>query len=954
MRIKLLATLGIISFVTVSSIAQTGKITGRIIAASSGQNLSNATLLLIETKKTGVSDLNGNFSFGKLATGNYSIKCSFIGYSEKIIEDIKVTSGETVSISISLDEKSNIQTDVVVTSRTKAGKETVASLLVSQKNSANVSDGISAEIIRKTPDRSSSDVIKRVSGASIQDDRFAIIRGLNDRYNASFINGAPLPSTESDRKAFAFDIFPSSILDNLVIYKTATPDLTGEFGGGIINITTKSTLPKNFTSITIGSSQNSLATGNERQFSANKGNTDFLGIDDGTRGIPSGLPTVNTLKNATFAQRAEYAKLFGNYKWGIRKGTAGPNYNFQISKGLNFEKNQREFIGAILSVTYSKSFTFNAGERNSFDFDASSPNSALVELAKYKDSLYNEETILSTLANFSMKINNKNTISWKNNFSINTDNRLAKRYGTPDLGGDPDFVTRDAVRWFTSNQIFSSQLAGDHQIGEKNAKLSWLGSFSKVNREIPNLARTSYAGYQPDLTANFGASVTQALGTGTMFFTNSDEDIQSIKADFTQPYTFQKNKQNSFKVGAGYQLRKRNFSSRLLGLSPYRQGIAFDNSLLSLPEDKIFIPDHLGKMKNGMGGFLVNDATLSNSDYDATSTLTHGYVMNDQRLFKQLRLIYGARVENFNQKLNSFKDINLPVAINTTVTDVLPSVNLVYAATKKINFRLSYSKTINRPEFRELAPYLFYDFVTQFTYEGFDTLQRATINNYDFRFELFPGKAQLISVSAFYKDFTNPIEIVSNPVFKNLAVYSNAQSAKVYGAEIEFRTLLSTLFSVRNEEHLLSKFTLSANAAYIKSSVKLGRFGFYDASLLATDRALQGQSPYLINSSLAYADEKTGFSSTLSINRVGDRISIAGTVIDADIYEQARTVVDFQIAKTLLAGKLEIKLTGKDLLSQKLNYYFDFDKSKSYTEKDRYFSSTLTPKIFNLNISYKF
>lgn len=952
---RIINLLALFFIVSGSALAQSGKITGKVINAGSGEGLANATLTLIEKSKTETTDQNGGFSFNKLEAGNYSIKCTYSGHVDKIIDEIVVTTNGNTVINISLEEK---KSDAVIVSATriKAVGESIVSLVIAQKNSASVSDGITAESIRKTPDRSTSDVLKRVSGASIQDDRFAIIRGLNDRYNAAFINGAPLPSTESDRKAFAFDIFPAAILDNLVIYKTATPDKSGEFAGGIIDITTKSILPKSFTSVAFGFGFNSLITGKIRHFSDNKGKKDFIGIDDGTRAIPAGIPSATELKNLTFAEKADLAKLFGKYKWGIKQGNTVPDFNFQLSKGFNIERKQKEFLGALLSLNYKRSYTFSEGERNSFDFDLTAPpDQQVLQRGKYKDSLYNQETVLAALGNISVKFDNRNIISWKNNLSINTDNRLIKRIGTPDFSSDPSLVIKDATRWFTSNQIISSQLIGEHLVGKIKTRINWLGAYSKVNREIPNLSRSSYAGNLPDLYANLSSGgVNQSAGSGTMFFTNSDENIKSIKADITQPYAFMKSSQNFVKIGGGLQVRARDFTSRLLGLTSYNgAGVSFDNSLSLLSEDQIFLPQHLGLMDNGNGGFLLDDGTLPNSKYDASSALTHAYLMNDQRFFKKFRLIYGIRMEKFNQKLNSFKD-NVPIKINTAVTDFLPSVNFVYSATSKMNIRLSYAETLNRPEFRELAPYLFYDFVTQYTYEGFDTLQRAKIKNYDFRYEFFPGQAQLFSVSAFYKEFINPVEIVSNPVFDNLAIYSNAKSAKIYGVEAEFRTLISTLFGIKKEDALLSKFTLGANAALIKSSVKLGGFGLYDPSKLVTNRSLQGQSPYIINGSLGFNDEAIGLSSTLSVNRVGDRIIIAGTVIDADIYEKARTVLDFQMSKSFLQNTLELKFTVRDILAQNVSFYFDFDKSKTFTDRDRNFSSNIAPRVFSFSAGYKF
>ncbi len=941
---------GLLFIISIAAFSQTGKITGKVINAGSGQGMVSATVFLIEQSKTEVADQNGNFTFGKLAAGTYSIKCSYGGYNEKIIDEILVKDNEVTAVTISLEEKS-LQ-GVVLTSRKSARVESVASLLSVQKNYAGVSDGITADIIRKTPDRGSSDVIKRVSGASIQDDRFAIIRGLNDRYNAAFINGAPLPSTESDRKAFAFDIFPAAILENLIIYKTATPDKSGDFAGGIIDITTKSTLPKNFTSISYSIGFNTQITGKTRYFSDNRGKKDWIGLDDGTRGLPAGIPSAETVRGLTPAQGGELAKLFGNYRWGIQKRNARPDFNFQIAKGFNIQRKQKEFIGALFSINYRRGFTLNdAPERN-----------VISPRGLYLDSVYNDEVVLAALGNFSLKINSRNNISWKNNLSINTDNKLIKRSGVPDQDSDPDTYLRDVVRWYTSNQIFSSQLTGEHQVGKIKTKINWLGSFSSVKREIPEFSRTSYRG---NITSPGQAFVnnnpTQLSGSGTMFFANTDEDIKSIKADISQPYTFMKNSQNLLKAGGGYQLRKRDFTSRLLGFAPYDIGaVQHDFTLNELPEDQIFLPQHLGILKNGKGGFLLRDGTTGNSDYDASSSTAHAYIMNDQRFFKKFRLVYGVRMERFNQKLNSPSDNGLPpLSIDSVVTDFLPSANFVYALTPKMNLRLSYAETVNRPEFRELAPFLFYDYQAQYSINGDLRLQRAKIKNYDFRYEFFPGKAQLFSVSAFYKEFENPIEIIFIPgigLGGTQATYANSPSAEVYGAEVEFRTLLSTLVGMKKDNSILSKLTLSANGAYIYSNVKLPFVsGTGSVSRIATDRPMQGQSPYLINGSLAYSDEKTGLSSTLSVNRVGDRLSVAGVKDEVfDIYEKARTVIDFQLAKIFMNNMLELKFNAKDLLAQNISFYYDNDVDKSYSEGDIYLSTYKTPKVFTFSVTLKF
>jgi outer membrane receptor protein involved in Fe transport len=759
--------------------AQSGKISGNIIDAGSGKSLDGATITLIENSKTIFADQNGNFSFSKLAAGKYSVRCTYTGHVEKIVDEIVVKENDNTTITISLEQKKSDEV-VVSATRSRAAGETVASLLVAQKNSANVSDGITAQQIRQTPDKSTSDVIKRVSGASIQDDRFAIIRGLNDRYNAAFINGAPLPSTESDRKAFAFDIFPSAILDNLVIYKTSTPDKSGEFAGGLIEITTKSIPAKNFTTLSFGTSYNTLLTGKDRYYSENKGKTDWLGIDDGTRATPAGIPVLLpfTFNALPTAEKGELAKLYKNFKWGIKhERSTKPNYNFQLSKGINIQRKQQDFLGALFSVNYNKTYTLSMGERNSFDnYNFNGPYYVPVQLGKYVDSIYNDEVVVSALANISLKINNRNTITWKSNFSVNTDNKLLKRIGNPDYGSNPvpgSNATR--VRFYTSNQIITSQLAGEHSIGKYKTKLSWLGAYTKVVRDIPSIARTLYDGY--DANASLSSNPLQSYGNGVIFSSATNEDIKSFKYDLTQPYTFLKNSQNFFKTGVGYQVRSRVFTSRALALAQ-PENVNFDNSLANIPDDQIFLPGHFGPMQNGKWGFVLFDATLPSANYTASSAITHAYLMSDQRFFKKFRLIYGIRMEDFNQKLNSIDGNRDTVKINQTVTDFLPSVNFVYALTPKMNIRLSYATTVNRAEYREIAPFQFFDDVSGISTGG-GLLSRSKIKNYDFRYEYFPGKSQLLSFSAFYKDFKTPIELIIYPNTSSQAAYLNSSAAYV-------------------------------------------------------------------------------------------------------------------------------------------------------------------------------
>jgi hypothetical protein len=930
-----------------AAFAQKGIITGKVLDSQTGLPLSGGSVILIEKSVSAVADQNGVFVFNKLQAGNYSLKCSHLGYVDKIVTDIYVGENENKEISISLSKGAKEMKGVVIgATRVKGSGETVTTLLVAQKNSASVSDGVSAESIKKTPDKSSSDVIKRVTGASIQNDKFAVIRGLNDRYNASFINGAPLPSTESDRKAFAYDIFPSGIIDNLVIYKTATPDKTAEFGGGIIEISTKSTSSKPITIISISQGYNNLITGRKRYVSEMKGKSDWLGLDDGTRALPSGIPTDKQgFIDASTAEKLGYAKLFGKYKWGVNEVITDPNLSMQVVKSFNIKRKDKEFISSLFSVTYNRNNSLVSGERNSFNGNGGNINDsnyAPIQERKFIDSVYNEEVIWSALGNVSIKINNRNNISWKNNLSVNTDNTLVNRAGYTEYTIDSTNKIKEIFRNFVSDKILNSQLLGEHQIGKFKTKLNWLVAYSEVDRSNPFQAITN--------SNQIPVDVVTVGRHGNMISARSQENLKTGKFDISQPYTLFEGSQNMFKVGFGYLARERKYTNRVLGFAQAVAGNPYevDYSILNLPYDQIFLTQNLGLLSNGKATILVNDATVPNSAYDASSSILHAYLMNDQR-YKKFRFIYGVRMESFNQQLVAAQRGLGAININYTKVDYCPSANLIYALTEKTNMRLSYSKTLNRPEYRELANFGFPDYLSGFFVSGDSNLRRASINNFDVRYEIYPGRAQLLSVSAFHKAITNPIEFSTSSFASSEAQYVQSKSATISGAELEFRVLLSTLFARKNETTLLNNFTLSGNGTITRSQVTVGK-----ASLDSiTSRPLQGQSPYILNCALSYVGDSSGLSSTISINRIGRRLAIAGSNILPEFFDKERTVIDFQIAKTFLDNKLELKFNARDLLAQDILTYLDFDKSRTFTEKDKIFTRNRAPRVFVFGLSLK-
>jgi len=677
-QIILLLILNTLLFFTSS--AQNGKIAGTIIDKKTGETLPGASVMLEGTTQGASSDFDGNFTIISVKPGTYNVVCKYVSYANKVIKDVKVGSGESVTVNFSMEEPlGDTLREVTITAT--LNKENVNTLFVMQKNNASVSDGISAETIKKTPDRNTSDVLKRVSGASIQDNKFAIIRGLNDRYNAAYINGAPLPSSESDRKAFSFDIFPSNLLDNLVIVKTATPELPADFAGGVIQINTKSIPDDNFQSFSVGSGYNSITTFKDK-VTYTGSSTDWLGFDNGTRNLPGNLPPTLDFKQnyTTPQQKAELAKLMPN-DWSLGKSTFKPNYNFQYAMAHTLRaKESSRSLGMMFALTYNINNSFNTSIRRDFLEDRDSLTGKYAQDFEYNDKNYITNTLAGALANFSFKINDKNSITLKNIYSINSENRVSMREGIREYYNAIKTLEKSSLRWFTENKLLTSQVVGKHLIGEK-IKLNWIGGYSNINRNIPNLRKMTYTKAsqkydptnpdepEPEYEAAIQLTGTSPSTGGNFFYSSNIESMYNFNADVSIPLDFKSIKlSNEIKVGSGYQLREREFDARFLGFTRYAVPgkIYFDNSLLKLDESQIFSSQNLGLLSNGKGGFKLEEASKPNDSYDASSNLFSSFVMSDTRFQSWFRMVWGARLENFSQRLSSFEDDGTPVILAIT------------------------------------------------------------------------------------------------------------------------------------------------------------------------------------------------------------------------------------------------------------------------------------------------
>jgi len=913
----------LINLLTFSLFSQDASVNGKITDAANGEAIFGAKVMIQGTVKGCLSDLNGEYNLTGLAPGTYTLEIRAVSYNNKVLTDVKVSSNESKTINLNLESVVKSLGPITVTKT--INKESSGSLLQIQRNSLVVLDGIPAELIKKSPDKTVGDALKRVSGASIQDNKFAVIRGLNDRYNAAYLNGAPLPSSEGDRKAFAFDIFPVNMLDNLTIVKTASPDLPGEFAGGIIQVKTKDIPVENFQSLTIGAGYNSLATFKNATH-GETGKLDWLGISDKTRAFPSSIPSVNDYPSL-ISQQADLAKTF-SYNWKLSDYTFMPNMNLQYAAGIRKTISEEREFGFIGSLSYNRTNIYQETIRRSYTDNAAGGTGASQLETDYLDKAYINQTLAGAMANFAFKLNNANTFSLKNLYSINSDYRLINRTGEVNPEESNPTLLRSNANWFTTNQIYAGQLNGNHVFVNGKFKIDWSTALSTIQRTIPNLRRSIYTRlknindpndpnpYDTTWVANISQSNVGPDYGGGMFFSSNNEKIYSAKLNGTYAMKWGEVK-TDIKAGVFTQFRNRDFSARQLGYTKYGVSggsVNFDNNLLYLPEDSIFLPEHMGLMSNGLGGFKLSEGTKASDSYKASSNLYAGY-LSFYNAFNHLKLLYGVRIEDFTQKLDALKADKTELHVLQHNLDFLPSVNLIYSINDKHNIRLSGSQTLNRPEYRELAPFAFYDFSTQFVLSGNDSLKRAKITNADLRYEFYPGNGQLLSATLFFKHFNNPIEQIARPDVLNEITYKNVPTATNFGIELEAKTTLGNLFFA-DSASWLRQFQVFTNLGLIRSKVDVSQ----NVGTPYASRPLQGQSPYVFNFGMTY-QTKADLSFTANINKVGPRIYVLGSVLQPDIWEKSRTFLDLQVAKQFLNKKLELKLNCQNVLAQKLIFY---------------------------------
>lgn len=884
---------------------QTGAIKGTVKDAANDETIVGASVLIEGTTQGAATDLDGNFVIRNIRPGVYTLVVSFVSYNSRKIEGVTVENGKTTVIDTYLEDANTTLSELTITGTRMTNTE--ISIINEIKLSDMVLSGISAEMISRSQDSDAAQVMRRVPGVTIIDGRFVLIRGMAERYNPTLLHNAFAPSMETDVRSFSFDIIPSSQIDRMLVFKSPSAELPGDFAGGVVKIFTKNIPDEN--SLIIDYSTGYRHGTHFRDFDYQlRGQNHWLGFGKDFYNLPANFPpNLRRINNQEELRNA--ALMLNNDVWEQQRETAPLDQKFGVTFNRRFNLGNIK-IGNITAVNYSRSRATFAVERNDFNAFNFNTNASNI-IFNFNDDQFNENIRVGALFNWSLQIGDNHNIQFKNLYNHTGWSQYVFRTGF-------DFESIYAPNNHSFDKVYrglyTGQLVGDHKFFDGRTTVEWTVGYGQSNRNQPDYKR-----YRSDLNDGQtilylppGASAAYFFGR---FYGNMDEVSQTGRIDLTQRLGKSPESEFSVKAGFFYENKNRDFSARNIGYAR-SSAINFDISLLEKSIGELFQPQNL----NNTTGFRIDEQSNPNDNYDASNRLMAGYVNFSLPLTKKLKLISGVRIESNLQRLNSFDFTNNPINVNNNIPSVLPSATLSYNFTEKMLVRAAYGVTVNRPEFREIAPFGFFDFNYNFDISGNPSLKVATIDNFDLRWEFYPNVGENVSVGVFYKNLNDPIENIylfgagsggTKPV-----TFTNARGAYVYGVELDMRKSLAGMTGSRFVDH----FSLMLNASLMKSRIILG-----DLSAGQSDnRPLQGQSPYIVNGGIYFDDPDKGWQVSANYNVIGRRIFLVGFFLDdaqrqgfPDVYEMPRHLIDLTISK-MVTSKIQLKAGISDLLNNEV------------------------------------
>jgi len=865
----------------------TGTVAGVVMDQTNGIPLPGVPVEAPSTGDIAYTDLDGRYRLD-LPPGEHHLKIALGGYAEQNVT-IQIESDRLVEVQVSLSTNAFAEEVAVVAASIEAVSSTAAAQITLRMRAPVVQDNIGALEMRANSDSSAADALTRVTGVSVVDNQSVYVRGLGERYSNTTLAGATLPTTEPDRRVVPLDLFPSGLIDSVQVSKTYSVDKPSQFAGGLVEIIPLKMPIETSYELSMDFGFNSLTTG--KTGLDYDGGRAWTGFDDGTRQLPLNFPNRKVIRGGRFTSdelgflQSELEQLGESFRnvWDPVAKDLAPNQSYSGLFGGRFGK-----LGIVATMRNSQANQLIEDETRTY-FRVGQGGAVETFNGPYTFTETQFTSTVGGVGNVSYQFDPNHRISVDNFYThVGTDETRTFQ----GFNSDADNDIRNQRLFFIEEQIRSHHIGGDHLFPSvSNSRLDWKVAFSNADREEPDLREVLYE-FDPARDAFVLADESQS---GLRQFNDLVDESVETTGNWSTLFQNWAGLPTQVKFGGSYIDRTRDFGSRRLRFVPLNTA-GID---LSLPAEEIFTPENIGS------AFQLKEETRPTDAYAASQEVTSAYGMIDLPLAAGLRLVAGARLENFQQTVDTFDPFVREVGDNPEIiraqldeTDVFPAVNLVYSLQTNQNLRFAVSQTVNRPEFRELAPFEFTDVVGGRATVGNPDLQQSLIQNIDARWEWFPGAEEVVAASFFYKRFDNPIERIVEPTAQLRTSFTNADSARNAGFEVEARKSLGQYFLAgANYTYVDSEVTLSSAARQVQTSLV---------------RPLAGTSENLFNA--MFEARVRDYSARLLWNFFDDRISDVGSLGLPDIIQDARNSLDLVVSKRF--GQFNLKVAVSNLTDE--------------------------------------
>ena len=963
LRYSLFFTLLIVSNILTAQ-SGNGTIKGTVNDSENGEPLFGGSVLVKELSTGTTVDFDGNFEIS-LKPGSYTLVFSYVAYAPDTIKEVRVEAGKTQTVNVKLTPNSLLKEVVIQAAQTKNSETAVINM---QRKSLNIQDGISSSEMKTLGISDAAESMSQVTGSAVEEGKYLVVRGLGDRYSLSLIDGIILPGIDPTRNSASLNLIPAGIIDNVIIRKTYTPELPGNFSGGVADVTTTGLPDEFFLNAGISLGYNTNASFNS-DFSREpaRGSLDWLGFDDGTRALPNEVDRYqqyirsgNAQSTASAGRISENeterniinstADAFSTPFVPVNK-TPALNHGVDVNFGDRFEIGGKS-VGVIAGFDYNRSFEhYTGGVFNTYSTNTDADgNFAPNPARQFELNRSTEKVELGALAGVTYEFNPDHRISLKNIY-----NHSGAFMATRFQGFYPEAISSTSADFISNATGFSDQmfnftnLTGTHSFnGDNGIKLNWSTAYNINRRQDPDLRMFAYV----EEGGDFSIRRSETAGDPRRFFRDLQDNQITGKVDVDIPVKLKNGNTIDIKTGGYVSNKQRDFSELYYDV-PLTTSNFTNPSFTTFSQtqgdfNQFFSQDNFGFMdtpeSNGAGlygyGNIYRDMSLPSNQYTGTENIYAGYLMASTQITQRLKMTLGARLEHTDlQTVNEGPaeiTVQDPIDPNQTtkvssngninVTDILPSINLTYELSEKTNLRAAVSQTIARPNMREISPFRSLGTIGADIVIGNPQLERTLIQNYDLRIETYPRSGELYALSAYYKEFENPI--IVNIYSTGSAIEqqpNNVDEAMVYGAEFEMRKKLDFI------SERLSNFKFLFNASVIYSEVsknqrELDQIEDFSGAEGVTKetRPFQGQSPYIINAAIMHVVEKYKWNNSLRFNIFGRRLAYQTPAQLPDVYEVPRPSLDFITSKAL-SDRFNMKFKVSNIFNVNYREEFDFD-----------------------------